>query len=179
MKLTFGGQLERPNLCFLCETTPPIGTKVVDTERYFDGFPHTLRGRRYVCEKCVNSMVKFFDLADARTVEVARSEELRAQLLLRGLKLRLDKLVDDLQKVAEAPEVLIGEASGSIREASSAGVGAPEVRDSEADDKADEQAGSGADSASEDRTAGSEDGESAVRHRAPNRAAKRTTAGAK
>jgi hypothetical protein len=107
MKLTFGGKLDRPNVCFLCETTPEPGSKVIDTERYFDGFPHNLRGRRYVCEKCVNSMVKFFDLADLATVERAQAEAQFAQDMLQGLKRRVYDLFEDLRQIAENPNILV------------------------------------------------------------------------
>lgn len=56
MKLTEGGKLDRPNLCTICERTPEIGAPVVDTEKYFDGYPHNLQGRRYVCDKCADSI---------------------------------------------------------------------------------------------------------------------------
>lgn len=48
--------LERPGICFLCEGEPTRerGELVVDTEHQFNppGFSH-LRGRKYVCERCV------------------------------------------------------------------------------------------------------------------------------
>ena len=116
MKLTEGGKLERPNLCFLCETTPDHGTKVIDTERYFDGHPFNLQGRRYVCEKCINSMLVHFDLADRATVERAEQETLNAQMILRGLKLRIDVLFKDLRHIAENPTALMEGMDGSVRE---------------------------------------------------------------
>jgi len=111
MKLTYGGKLERPNLCFLCETTPDHGTKVIDTERYFDGHPYNLQGRRYVCEKCINSMLVHFDLADRATVERAENAELQAQMVLRGLKQRIDVLFNDLRHLAENPTALMEDTS--------------------------------------------------------------------
>lgn len=130
MKLTEGGKLERPNVCFLCETTPDHGTKVIDTERYFDGHPYTLQGRRYVCEKCINSMLKFFDFADLATVERAEAERLHAEQVLRGLKVRIDVLFNDLRHIAENPSILIDEVdSGSVREASPEPVGDRESED--------------------------------------------------
>lgn len=109
MKLTYGGKLERPNLCFLCERTPAIGTKVVDTERYFDGWPANLQGRRYVCESCVNDMTKFFGYADLATVERADAEAQLARNILKGLKQRLNVLYADLQQIAENPSLLVEE----------------------------------------------------------------------
>jgi len=109
MKLTEGGRLERPNVCFLCETTPGHGTKVIDTERYFDGHPYNLQGRRYVCERCINDMLKFFDFADIATVERANAEKLQAEQILRGLKLRLNTLFEDLRNITESPNILIDE----------------------------------------------------------------------
>ena len=109
MKLTEGGRLQRPNLCFLCETTPDHGTKVIDTERYFDGHPFNLQGRRYVCEKCINSMLVHFDLADRATVERAENDTLQAQRVLQGLKRRIDILFNDLRQLAENPTALMEE----------------------------------------------------------------------
>lgn len=58
MKLTEGGRLERPNACTICERTPEIGEEVIDTERYFDGWPASLHGRRYICKKCATEAAK-------------------------------------------------------------------------------------------------------------------------
>ena len=118
LKLTEGGKLDRPNVCFLCETTPPHGMKVVDTERYFDGHPFNLQGRRYVCEKCINSMLVFFDFVDLNRLEQAEIATLNAQNILRGLKLRLDTLFNDLKQIAENPNLLLDGLSGSVREQS-------------------------------------------------------------
>lgn len=118
MKITEGGKLDRPNVCFLCETTPPHGMKVVDTERYFDGHPYNLQGRRYVCEKCINSMLVFFDFVDLNRLEQAELEAKNAQNILRGLKLRLDTLFNDLRQIAESPNLLLDGLSGSVREQS-------------------------------------------------------------
>lgn len=105
MKVTTGGKLERPNICFLCETTPQAGTKVIDTERYFDGWPHNLQGRRYVCERCVTEMFKFFEFASRDEVTQAVAGELEAQAIIRGIKLRLDDLYNDMKQLTENPNV--------------------------------------------------------------------------
>lgn len=105
MKLTKGGKLEPPNICFLCETTPAIGSDVVDTERYFDGWPATLRGRRYVCQRCVEGMLKFFNFATDDEITRAVSGELEAQSIIRGIKLRLDELYTDMKQLTENPSV--------------------------------------------------------------------------
>lgn len=105
MKLTVGGKLERPNVCFLCETTPAEGTKVVDTERYFDGFPLSLQGRRYVCSRCINQMVEFFGFTTLEKVELAEAALADAQSIIRGIKLRLDSLASDMVHLTESPNV--------------------------------------------------------------------------
>lgn len=138
MKLTEGGKLERPNVCFLCETTPAHGTKVIDTERYFDGHPFNLQGRRYVCEKCINDMVKFFNFADRDAVDRAYSEANEARLVLRSFKWRIDQLFNDLKNLAESPHSLV-EAAYDVEEAGfevrTVGSGADAVADpGEADD---------------------------------------------
>lgn len=105
MKVTEGGKLERPNVCFLCETTPAVGSKVIDTERYFEGWPATLQGRRYVCERCVIEMFKFFDFASRSEVFDAQRNELEAQAIIRGIKLRLDTLYTEMKQLTENPNV--------------------------------------------------------------------------
>jgi hypothetical protein len=105
MKLTEGGKLERPNVCFLCETTPAAGSKVIDTERYFDGWPANLHGRRYVCERCINDMVKFFEFTTLEHVRQAQLDVLERDAIIRGIKLRLDALYGDIKRLTENPNV--------------------------------------------------------------------------
>jgi hypothetical protein len=109
MKLTEGGKLERPNICTICERTPEVGTKVVDTERYFEGWPYVLQGRRYVCEKCIKEMLKFFDFADRNEVLIAQTAQLRAEAVVRGVKLKVDSMTKELRTLAEDPSVFMVE----------------------------------------------------------------------
>lgn len=99
MKLTKGGKLDRPNLCCLCERTPPIDAPVIDTGRYFDGFPHNLQGRRYVCEICIKSMCKFIDLIPMKQVEEIISERDQALLELKELKAVFSRLSESVGSV--------------------------------------------------------------------------------
>lgn len=121
MKLVEGGKLQRPNVCWICQRTPAIGSPVIDTEKYFEGYPHNLQGRMYVCEKCALEIAKHFDLADAETIRLARREAEQAAFILRGLKQRLDGIVYDLVHIAESPEAFVqvvgvGGAQGSEQE---------------------------------------------------------------
>lgn len=109
MKLTEGGRLERPNLCWICERTPAIGTPVIDTERYFDGHPFSLQGRRYVCLKCVQEMAKFFGFVPSERMEQAEIAKQRAEGVVRGVKLQLDRLSNELKALAVDPGTLIVE----------------------------------------------------------------------
>jgi len=129
MKLTYGGKLDRPNVCFLCETTPDHGTKVIDTERYFDGHPFNLQGRRYVCEKCINSMLVYFDLATHVEVERAQAELSRSNQVIRGMKQRIDVLFNDLRYLVENPTALTEVSSEPVREAVASSVGDREGED--------------------------------------------------
>lgn len=108
MKLTKGGSLARPNVCFICETTPPIDSKVIDTERFYDpGYQTRLGGEKYVCEKCVNQMASFFEFASADRVHIAEHQANQDRLILRGLKWRLDALFEDLRHIAENPGLIM------------------------------------------------------------------------
>ena len=122
MKLTKGGTLERPNLCTICERTPGVGERVVDTEKYFDGFPVNLQGRRYVCERCATEMFKFFDYATQEEVWLARREEAQAKAILRGLKFRLDELSNDLRRIAENPQALTEVGDPDLSQITTSGV---------------------------------------------------------
>jgi len=163
MKLTEGGKLERPNICTICERTPEVGTKVVDTERYFEGWPYVLQGRRYVCDRCIKEMLKFFDFADRNEVAIAQVGQQRAEAVVRGVKLKVDSLVKELRTLAEDPSVFMVEAeSGSIRDtrpvgtgASESGLGETPSEASEGSTEAPNLEGDKQDVPSEDRVAGS------------------------
>jgi len=107
MKLTEGGRLERPNICWLCERTPDIGMPVIDTEKYFDGWPYNLQGRRYVCERCIKEMLKFFGFAEDDAIIQAQIAQLRAEGVVRGVKQRLDTLVFELAHLADDPSTVM------------------------------------------------------------------------
>lgn len=93
MKLTEGGKLDRPNVCTICERTPDIGEECVDTERYFDGFPHNLRGRRYICKKCVTDAAKLISgLVSQKEYDAIVGELAAANLELKQIKEKLGVL---------------------------------------------------------------------------------------
>ncbi len=106
MKLTEGGRLERPNICWICSRTPEVGSAVIDTEKVFDGYPYNLNGRMYVCETCATQIAGFFDLVSKDAVEIAQNEQKRAEGVVRGVKQRLDTLIFELKGLAENPSAL-------------------------------------------------------------------------
>lgn len=77
MKLVKGGELQRPNLCTICERTPAIGEVVIDTEKYFDGFPHNLQGKRYVCKRCSQEFARLIrgDVVEAEYQRVVMERD--------------------------------------------------------------------------------------------------------
>lgn len=113
MKLTEGGRLERPNLCWICKRTPPVGSAVIDTEKYFEGWPHDLQGRQYVCEACATQMASFFGFAARDEVEIAQTAQARAEAVVRGVKQRLDTMIADLKNLAADPSVFMEDTSAT------------------------------------------------------------------
>jgi len=164
VKLTEGGRLDRPNVCTICERTPEIGTKVIDTERYFDGWPATLQGRRYVCERCINEMVKFFDFASHNEVAQAQIAQERAEAVVRGVKTRIAVLATDMKTIAADPSVFMEDDGGSIREAVPVGIAEATSEAPESSEETSNLQGDQSDVPSEDRAFGSADISAEGRH---------------
>ena len=162
MKLTEGGRLERPNICWICKRTPPIGSVVVDTEKHFEGYPFELNGRLYVCETCATQIAGFFDLVDKNQVEIAHTAQARAEAVVRGVKLRVDQLVKDLSTLALDPSVFMEAEDGSSREESADGDRAPENSPSQENSPSEgiegDQSGVSGEAGSEGRAVGAKRG---------------------
>jgi len=72
MDLVKAGMLGAPNVCFICETFPPEGSSLVDTQRDHEyGNFRPLSGRKYVCESCVNELARVLGLSDGVRERVA------------------------------------------------------------------------------------------------------------
>lgn len=63
--------LQKPNCCFVCETT--TAERFFDSKRNFDppGRSH-LKGRRYICEICVDKAAKAFGFIPPKEAEALR-----------------------------------------------------------------------------------------------------------
>jgi hypothetical protein len=71
-----GEVLQRPSICFLCETSPTreAGTKVADLERdYTPPAPSNLYGRKYVCERCADELARLFGYVQSEDVQNANA----------------------------------------------------------------------------------------------------------
>lgn len=93
--------LQSPNCCFICEGT--TSERFFDSRRNFDvpGRSH-LKGRRYICEKCVDSAARAFDYA--RPVDVAAMQH--AAEVAEARIAELEERLAAFQSIAEALEVV-------------------------------------------------------------------------
>ena len=93
--------LQAPNCCFICEGT--TSERFFDSRRNFDVPGRSkLKGRRYICEKCVDSAARAFDYI--RPVDAAALNDAVAAAEARADQAERER--DAFKAIAEASEVL-------------------------------------------------------------------------
>ena len=104
MDLVKAGMLGAPNVCFICETFPPEGSSLVDTQRDHEyGNFRPLSGRKYVCESCVNELARVLGLSDGVRERVALETVDRYDRAYYELKWELKEFAARLEALVNRP----------------------------------------------------------------------------
>lgn len=101
-------RLQPPFLCFLCEThiQREAGVRVIDTGRDFDpAAPVHLKGRKVVCERCVDEAARLLGYVKSEDVDMAD----KALQELREHTLKILPLVQGLEEDIKQRLLIIGD----------------------------------------------------------------------
>lgn len=93
-------RLVPPFICFLCETSPQreAGVHVVDTQRNFDPpAPSPLKGRKLVCERCVEEMANLLGFRNGEQVDDAKAKLDAARAALEPIQHVIQSLAADIR----------------------------------------------------------------------------------